>query len=257
MSQQDIRPRPEGSIALVTGAGSGIGRATALRLSARGVPVAALDINGTHADETVRLIRARGGRAATYQGDVASEEDVSQLVAAVEENQGPISILVNVAGIQSPNRSIRDLELGEWRRVMGVNLNGTFFCTRAVIPGLLRMGWGRIITTSSVLGKRGRAGTGAYATSKAALLGFTRSLALELADKGVTANAVLPSMVDTALVRQNQSEEQIRTRGLELSIGRVAEPDEVAAAIDFLVSDEASYVSGAELVVSGGTFIVP
>ncbi|HEX3246644.1 MAG TPA: SDR family NAD(P)-dependent oxidoreductase [Chloroflexota bacterium] len=256
MSEQDTARRPAGIVALVTGAGSGIGRATALRLSAAGIPVAALDIDGSSADETVRMIRQRhNGRAATYQGDVASEAEVCQLVTAIEESQGPVGILVNVAGIQSPNTGLRDLSLDEWRRVMGVNLNGTFLCCRAAVPRMLRLGWGRIVITSSVLGLRGRPGTGAYATSKAALLGFSRSLALELADKGITVNAILPSMVDTNLVRRNASEEQVKARGRELAIGRVADADEIASAIAYLVSDDATYLSGAELVISAGSFI--
>jgi NAD(P)-dependent dehydrogenase (short-subunit alcohol dehydrogenase family) len=255
MSVEYTAKRPEGIVALVTGAGSGIGRASALALSAAGLPVAVLDIDGNGADETVRLVRERDGRAATYQGDVSSEADVTQLVSAIEESQGPIGILVNVAGIQSPNVRLRDLALEEWRRVMGVNLNGTFLCCRAVLPGMFRLGWGRIVITSSVLGLRGRPGTGAYAASKAALLGFTRSLALELADKGITANAILPSMVDTNLVRRNSTGAQVKARGQELAIGRVAEAEEVASAIAYLVSDDATYVSGAELVISGASFI--
>ncbi|MFN0073672.1 MAG: SDR family NAD(P)-dependent oxidoreductase [Chloroflexota bacterium] len=255
MTLHDSARRPEGIIALVTGAGSGIGRATALRLSSLGLPIAALDIDGTASDETVRQIRELNGRAATYQGDVANAAEVAELVAAVQESQGPIGIAVNVAGIQSPSTPIRDLPLEEWRRVLSVNLNGTFLICRAVLPSMLRLGWGRILTTSSVLGQRGRAGTGAYASSKAALIGLTRSLALEVADKGITVNAVLPSMVDTNLIRSHMTEEQIRARGRELAIGRVAEADEVAAAIAFLVSDDASYISGAELVISGGSFL--
>ena len=255
MSAPYLAKRPDGVVALITGAGSGIGRASAIRLSAAGLPVAVLDIDGNGADETVQIIRDRNGRAATYQGDVARESDVTQLVTAIEESQGPIGILVNVAGIQSPNVKIRDLSLDEWQRVIGTNLTGTFLCSRSVLPGMLRLGWGRIVNTSSVLGLRGRAGTGAYAISKAALLGFTRSLALEVADKGITANAILPSMVDTNLVRRGSTEEQIRARGRELAIGRVAEAEEVAGAIGYLVSDEATYVSGSELVISGASFI--
>src|SRR5215212_1988534 len=150
MSSAEIRKRPEGIVALVTGAGSGIGRATALRLCAMGIPVAALDIDGNAADETVRLVREQNGRAGTYQGDVASESDVTQLLTAIQESQGPIGVLVNVAGIQSPPARLRDLTLDEWRRVIGVNVNGTFLCCRAAIPGMLRLGWGRIVITSSV-----------------------------------------------------------------------------------------------------------
>jgi 3-oxoacyl-[acyl-carrier protein] reductase len=255
MSAQDLPKRPEGVVALITGAGSGIGRATAIRLSAAGLPVAVLDVDGNSADETVQIIRRQNGRAATYQGDVSKESDVVALVTAIEESQGPIGILVNVAGIQSPSVKIRDLSLDEWQRVMGTNLTGTFLCCRAVLPGMLRLRWGRIVNTSSVLGLRGRSGTGAYATSKAALLGFTRSLALEVADKAITANAILPSMVDTNLVRRGSTDEQIASRGRELAIGRVAEAEEVAGAINYLVSDEAAYVSGAELVISGASFI--
>ena len=187
---------------------------------------------------------------------MTQENQVASSVAAAESALGPVAVLVNVAGIQTPNVPLRELSLDEWNRLMSVNLNGTFLCSRAVLPSMLKQGWGRIVNTSSVLGMRGRAGTGAYAISKAAIVGLTKSIALEVVGCGITANAVLPSMVDTPLVRQNSTEEQVIARGKALAIGRLAEADEIASAIAYLASEDASYVSGANLVISGGTFIL-
>ena len=249
-------PKPDGISALVTGAASGIGRCVALRLAKQGIPVAVVDLNGRGARETVAEIRALEGQAQGFAADVSREDDVAEVFGDAAAALGPIGVLVNVAGIQASGATIRDTSLDEWRHVLHVNLNSVFLCCRAALPGMIELGWGRIVSTSSILSARGRARTGPYAASKAAIVGLTRSLALEVAGNNITVNAVLPSMVDTPLVRDGSSEEQIAARGRELGIGRVAEPEEVAGVVAFLVSDDASYVSGHSLAISGGSYIL-
>jgi NAD(P)-dependent dehydrogenase (short-subunit alcohol dehydrogenase family) len=246
--------RPEGISALVTGAASGIGRSVAMRLAQSGLPVAVVDLNGDGAKQTVAELAGSGARTQAYQADVSDEDQVADVFRGAEATLGPIGVLVNVAGIQTSNAAVHDTTLDEWRRVLRINLNSVFLCSRAALPGMLRLGWGRIVSTSSVLSARGRARTAPYAASKAGIVGFTRSLALEVAGSNITVNAILPSMVGTPLVRLTV--EQIRARGKELGIGRVAEPEEVAGVVAFLASDDASYVSGHSLAISGGSYIL-
>lgn len=256
MTQMSIPTRPAGAVAVITGGGSGIGRSTALRIGAADLPVAVLDLNRPAAETTATDLRARGVSARAYQTDVSAEDDVARVIAAVRSDLGPIGILANIAGVNSPDCPVRDLALTEWQRIMRINLNSAFLCARAVLPDMLGLGWGRIVSTSSTLAAKGRAGSAAYASSKAAIIGLTRSIALEVADKGITANVILPATVDTPLVRADRTEEQIKARGRELSIGRVAEPEEIASVIAFLVSDEASYVSGQSVAISGASYIL-
>jgi 3-oxoacyl-[acyl-carrier protein] reductase len=254
--QTSVPRRPNGVCALVTGAGSGIGRSVALRLAELGLPVAAVDIDGKGVQRTATVIGSMGTRVEAYRADASSEADVARVVRDAEAALGPIGIVVNVAGIQSTGSTIRETRLDEWRRILSVNLNSVFLCSRAAIPGMLPLGWGRIVSTSSALSARGRPRTGPYAASKAGIVGFTRSLALELADSNITVNAILPTMVDTPLVQATSTEDQIRARGRELGIGRVAEPEEIAGVVAFLVSDDASYVSGHSLAITGGSYIL-
>jgi len=255
MSLANVPRRPAGVCALVTGAASGIGRSVALRIGAPDLPLALLDLDGEGARRTASELQVRGVRAEAYAADVCREEDVAAYRHA-EQALGPVGILINVAGIQSDSTPVRDLSFDEWRRVLRINLTSVFLCCRAAVPGMLRLGWGRIVSTSSILAMRGRAGTSAYAASKAGIIGFTRSLAMEVAGHNVTVNAILPSMVDTPLVRRNTTEEQIKDRGRQLEIGRVAEPEEVAGVVAFLASDDATYVSGHGLAISGASYIL-
>jgi 3-oxoacyl-[acyl-carrier protein] reductase len=256
MSLGGIMRRPTNVCALVTGAASGIGRAVALRIGVPDLPLALVDRDAQGLQQTAIELRDRGSRAETYQADVSSEDDVTAAFRQAQAALGPVGILVNVAGIQTDSVPVRDLSPEEWQRVLRVNLTSVFLCCRAALPGMVRLGWGRIVSTSSILAARGRAGTSAYAASKAGIIGFTRSLAVEVAGDRITVNAVMPSMVDTPLVRRNTTEVQIGERGRQLAIGRVAEPEEVARAVAFLISDDASYVSGHSLAISGASYIL-
>jgi 3-oxoacyl-[acyl-carrier protein] reductase len=256
MSTEGIARRPTDVCALVTGAASGIGRAVALRIGTSDLPVALVDRDADGLQRTAIELRDRGFYAEPYPADVSSEDDVADAFRQAEAAMGPVGILVNVAGIQTDSVPVRDLSLEEWQRVLRVNLTSVFLCCRAALPGMVRLGWGRIVSTSSILAARGRAGTSAYAASKAGIIGLTRSLAVEVAGNRITVNAIMPSMVDTPLVRRNTTAAQIEERGRELAMGRVAQPEEVAGAVAFLISDDATYVSGHSLAISGASFIL-
>ena len=238
-------------VAMVTGASRGIGRATSLALAADGLAVAcgyASDDAG--AKETVRAIEEAGGTAAAFRADVAEEDQVAELFRSVAEWREAPLVLVACAGFNRDGLAVK-YQLGDWDRTMGVNLTGTFLCTKAALPAMLKARWGRIVTVSSVTGLRGNAGQAAYAASKSGLLGFTRSIAREYGGRGITANAVCPGFIDTQMTSglPDKAREAL-TR--EIPAGRTGTPEETASLIRFLARDEASYVNGAVMTVDGG-----
>jgi 3-oxoacyl-[acyl-carrier protein] reductase len=238
-------------VALVTGASGGIGRAAALALAADGRTVAcAYGTNDAGAKETARLVEEAGGRAEVFGADVAEEEQVGELFRRVKDWAGPPTVLVAAAGIIRDGLAVK-YPTSEFRRVIDVNLAGTFLCVRAALSSMLRARWGRIVAVSSVAGIRGNAGQVAYAASKHGVVGLVRSVAREYAARGITANAVCPGFVDTALIASLARDVRDRLPE-EIPAGRVGTPEEAAAAIRFLASDEASYVNGAVLAVDGG-----
>lgn len=257
MSERPALRRPARSIALVTGGARGIGRSTALKLGAPDCAVAVVDIDSTAALETVGLLRARGVRTQFFEADVADAARLANAVRAAEADLGPVAVLAHVAGIQNQPTRVRDLDLATWQQVIQVNLSGAFHAMQAVIPGMVSRGWGRIVVVSSALALRGRPGTAAYASSKGALLGLVKSLALEVANRGVTVNAVLPAMVDTAMPRQFATDAQLHARGAEIPSGRIAHPDEVAALIAFLAGQDAAYITGDSIPLAGGSIVWP
>jgi 3-oxoacyl-[acyl-carrier protein] reductase len=237
--------RPEG-YALVTGSSRGIGAATAIALAADGWPVRVnYRADEAGADEVVAKIEAAGGSAATVQGDVADGADVARLLEPGEV--GPVLVLVNNAGLRLDGLSPQ-IEDEQWQRVIDVNLTATFRATREALAPMLRARFGRIVNVASIVGPRANAGQANYAASKAGVIGFTKTVAVEVARRGVTVNAVAPGFIETALT------EEILGKELEKSIParRVGSPDEVAACIRFLASEEASYVTGTTLTVDGG-----
>jgi 3-oxoacyl-[acyl-carrier protein] reductase len=236
---------PDG-IALVTGSSRGIGAATALMLAADGWPVRVnFREDEAGADDVVSQITAAGGTATAIQGDVADGDDVKRLLEPGEE--GPVLVLVNNAGLRLDGLSPQ-IEDEQWQRVIDVNLTATFRTTRAALPPMLRARFGRIVNVASVVGLHANAGQANYAASKAGVVGFTKTVAVEVARRGITVNAVAPGLIDTSLA------EEVMDGDLSKAIParRVGTPEEAAACIRFLASEEASYVTGTTLTVDGG-----
>ncbi len=246
-----------GRTVLVTGAGRGIGRAVALRLAREGASVAALDLEEALAQSTASELEAAGARALAVAADVSDPSQVVAAVRRVEAALGAVDVLVNVAGIYGRLVPLREQDLESWNRVLGVNLHGTFLCTKAVLPGMVERGWGRVVNVASGQALRPKPTVGPYAASKAAVIGFTKALALEVARQGVTVNAIMPGTVDTSMPRQHRSEESLRQVGERNPSGRIARPEDVAAVAAFLASPEASYVTGQTVAVNGGVVQLP
>jgi len=244
----------KGRVALVTGASRGIGRAVALALAGRGAAVA---VNYTNQDEraqeVVDAVRAAGGTALRHRANVGDLDEVREMVRRVEKDLGHVDILVNNAGI-TRDRSFRNMDATEWGKVVAVNLTGVFNCTRTVIDGMLVRQYGRVVNISSVVGQAGNFGQANYAATKAGILGLTKTLALETARKGVTVNAVCPGFIETEMVEAipEDVQKQILAR---VPLGRFGRAEEVAAAVLFLVADEAAYITGQIIAPNGGLYM--
>ncbi len=237
--------RPEGC-ALVTGSSRGIGAATARMLAADGWPVRVnFRADESGANDVVAQIAAAGGVASAVQGDVADGEDVKRLLEPGD--QGPVLVLVNNAGLRLDGLSPQ-IEDEQWQRVIDVNLTATFRATRAALPQMLRARFGRIVNVASVVGLHANAGQANYAASKAGVVGFTKTVAVEVARRGITVNAVAPGLIDTSLAEEVMDGELSKA----IPARRVGTPEEAAACIRFLASEDASYVTGTTLTVDGG-----
>ena len=241
----------EGRVALVTGGGRGIGRAIAARLAKGSAKVAiSYRANDAAAEETANLVREAGAECELFKGDVATPKDVEVLVNGIGEAFGPVEILVNNAGTTRDNILLR-MKDAEFDEVLATNLKGTYLCTRAVLRGMVRARWGRIVNLSSVVGLLGNAGQANYAASKAGIIGFTKSVAREVAGRGITANAVAPGYVETELT--GSLPESIKEQILgQVPVGRFGELEEVAEVVAFLASDSAAYITGQTIAVDGG-----
>jgi 3-oxoacyl-[acyl-carrier protein] reductase len=242
----------EGRVALVTGASRGIGRAIVMAMAERGATVMAA-ARGDHAQAVVEEIRGRGGAAEAVSLDVTDAAGVSGAVAAIVARTGRLDVLVNNAGITRDQLMLR-MKRQDWDAVIDTNLTGAFTCAQAVLRTMVKQRSGRIINVTSVVGQAGNAGQANYAAAKAGLIGFTKSLALEVASRGVTVNAVAPGLIDTDMTRALSSGAQDEwTQRIPLQ--RLGTTADVAAAVMFLASDEASYITGHVLAVNGGMYL--
>ena len=249
-----------GKVAVVTGASRGIGDAIARRFAMEGakVVVSARTVDsGEHylpgtINETVAAIRAAGGEALGVKADLAAAEDRERLIAAAEAEFGPVDILVNNAGITQDNLFLR-MKSEQWSKVIDVNLNGVFDVTKAVIRLMVKQRTGKIINISSVVGFTGNPGQVNYSSTKSALVGFTKSLAREVGVRGITVNAVAPGFIDTAMTQAlNESQQEVILQ--QIPLGRMGDAEDIANAVSFLASKEASYITGTILHVNGGMY---
>ena len=241
----------EGRVALVTGASRGIGAAIALRVAKAGAKVGVnYHTGGDAASEVVGAIAASGGEAFALGGDVSQADEVNSMVRVVVETWGRLDILVNNAGITRDKLLLR-MSPDEWDEVINVNLRGAYLCIRAVLPHMMRQRHGRIVNLSSVVGLSGNPGQANYAASKSGLIGITKSMAREVASRNITVNAVAPGYITTAMVERlpEQAQQDVLAR---IPVGRFGAPEDVAAAVAFLCTDEAGYITGQVLGIDGG-----
>jgi NAD(P)-dependent dehydrogenase (short-subunit alcohol dehydrogenase family) len=251
MAVNEIVPR----VAIVTGGGSGIGRAIAHRLARDGFDTAVLDLNAEAAEQVVKEIRDQGGQALALSVDVSDRGQVNDGVTRVRDTFGPISALVNNAGMSSYKRFVNITD-ELWNRIIAVNLTGAFYCAQAVVPDMITAGWGRIVNISSSSAQSGQQYMTHYVSSKAGLIGFTKALALELGPEGITVNTIPPGFVDTPMLRDSEAHGllggSVDDHAQRTPVRRPGRPEDIAAACAFLMSDEAGYVTGQVIGVNGG-----
>ena len=240
-------------VAIVTGSGRGIGRAIALKLAEVGATVVVSDILEKEAEAVAKEIKAAGGQSLAVMADVSSAADVARLVEATIKACGRIDILVNNAGIARDQLLVRMSE-EDWDRVLDVDLKSVFLCTKAVLRPMLKKRWGRIISLSSIAGVMGNPGQANYASAKAGIIGFTRTVAREVGSHSITVNAIAPGFIETEMTRQIKEEQRQEIKKL-IPLNRFGTPQDVAEAVAFLASEEAGYITGQVLGVNGGMAI--
>lgn len=241
-----------GKVAVVTGGARGIGRAIALRLASEGASVAVWDLRAEGAEATAEEIRESGGNAKACVCDASVAHEIARSAAETRDALGSIHILVNNAGIVGFDRFLTITE-EMWDRMMRVNMKGPFLCTKEIVPDMLAAGWGRIINISSSSAQTGASSMSHYVASKGGLIGFTKALAVEFAATGITVNNVPPGFVDTPMLRESPVDVDAFALGTPMK--RAGSPEDIAAAVAYLASDEAGYVTGHTLSVNGGRFL--
>ncbi len=252
----DLSSELSGKVAVVTGAGQGMGKAVSQALAARGAALVVNDINAGPAEHTAAELRSGGTEAVACAGDATSKADVDRMVAAALDSYGGVHILVNNAGILRPTHLI-DIEEEEWDLVVDANLKSTYLCSRAVLKPMREAGWGRIVNMSSSAGRQySTLGGPHYSAAKAGVLGLTRHLAKEEAGHGITVNAVCPGLIDTEMVRSSISDERTQQYAESFPIPRLGEPWEVAELVAFIASDRAAYMTGVAFDINGGDLMM-
>jgi NAD(P)-dependent dehydrogenase (short-subunit alcohol dehydrogenase family) len=251
-----ITVKLKGRIAIVTGAGSGIGRASAIAFAREGAYVAVVDLNERGGSETVSSIQSSGGEAFFAAVDVAREAEVKSMIEETAERWGRIDVLFNNAGILLV-KSIDEMSEEEWDRVMAVNVKSAFFATKHVVPYMRRIGKGAILNTGSIASFTGQLGTPVYSASKGAIALLTKSLALDLGRDGIRVNCICPGITDTPMLREHlghgaEGESRVRARLARVPLGKILSPEDVARAALYLISDESEGITGVLHVVDGG-----
>ncbi|MGH7826642.1 MAG: SDR family NAD(P)-dependent oxidoreductase [Candidatus Binatia bacterium] len=241
-------------VAIVTGAGQGIGRALSRGLAHEGAKVMAADIHLAAAEEVAGEIQKNGNQSRACQVDVSNVDSTNKLQEATLRRFGRIDILVNNAGIY-PACPIMEMTEELWDRVIDTNLGGNFLCSKAVVPYMRSVKAGRIICVSSTVGYKGAKNAAHYAASKAGIIGFVKALAREVAPDGITVNAICPGVTDTAQPRGHRSEEELLSLSSSIPLGRIGQPDDMVGPVIFLASDAAAYITGQALMVTGGGFM--
>lgn len=243
----------EGRVSLITGAAQGIGKEIALELARAGSDIAVADILFEKAEETARAIEALKRRAKAYNMDVSNTDEVQKIVSQIVEDFGKIDILINNAGITRDSLLIR-MKREDWDKVLNINLTGVFNCTQAVLRWMLKQRHGRIVNIASVVGLMGNAGQSNYAASKAAIIGFSKSIAREIASRGITVNVIAPGYIDSPMT-QRLPEEVKKNFLNQIPIPRLGFPSDIAKGVRFLVSDDAEYITGQVLNINGGMYM--
>jgi 2-hydroxycyclohexanecarboxyl-CoA dehydrogenase len=245
-----------GSTAIVTGGASGIGLAITERLARDGAKVAVFDLDLEQAERAAQDIRDKGGEAIACEVDVSNRAQVDEAVARTRRELGPVLVLVNGAGKDGFDKFM-DITTETWERIIAVNLTGTFHCTQSALPDMLEAKWGRIVNISSSSGQTGAVMMAHYSSSKAGMIGLTKTLALELGPRGITVNTIPPGAIDTPMSRRAADAGRfgggtLEDVGRHLPVRRIGVPEDIAAACAYLVSDEAGYVTGQIIGVNGG-----
>ena len=240
-------------IAIVTGASQGIGKIIAFELAKSGAHVACISRNKKAIESIVEEITINGGQASSFPCDISDSDTLSEIITEIIKENSRIDILVNNAGITKDSLLMR-MSIEQWDDVINTNLKGAFHCTKAVVRYMMKNKFGRIINITSIVGLTGNAGQANYAASKAGLIGMTKSIAKEVASRGITANCIAPGWIETSMTEKLS--EEVKSEFLShIPVGRIGSPDDIANAVIFLASDEAGYITGQTITVDGGRII--